>query len=58
MPKLERILCPVDFSEFSEWAYRHALSLARHYRTKLVVLHVVELWRHSFVCFAPVKGYK
>jgi nucleotide-binding universal stress UspA family protein len=58
MPKLEHILCSVDFSKFSEWAYRHALSLARRYRAKLLVLHVVELWRHSSVCFASVKGYK
>jgi hypothetical protein len=28
------ILCPIDFSEFSVRAYRHALSLAEHYRAR------------------------
>ncbi|MFZ0661544.1 MAG: universal stress protein [Acidobacteriaceae bacterium] len=41
MLKLERILCPVDFSEFSTRAYDYAHSLARHYDAKLLVLHVV-----------------
>lgn len=58
MPKIERILCPVDFSEFSEWAYRHALSLARHFRAKLLVQHVVESWRHTSAWYAPPDGYE
>jgi hypothetical protein len=37
MPKIRRILCRIDFSEFSERAYRHALSLAQHCRAKLFV---------------------
>lgn len=41
MLKLERILCPVDFSEFSARAYDYAHSLARHYEAKLQILHVV-----------------
>lgn len=41
MLKIERILCPVDFSEFSETAYDYAHSLARHYHATLHVLHVV-----------------
>lgn len=41
MLKIERILCPVDFSEFSETAYDYAHSLARHYEATLHVLHVV-----------------
>jgi len=45
------ILCPVDFSEFSVRAYRHALSLAEHYRAKLVALHVAEIWRYPSVGF-------
>lgn len=39
--KIERILCPVDFSEFSARAYDYAHSLARQYGSKLFVLHVV-----------------
>jgi nucleotide-binding universal stress UspA family protein len=50
-PKL--ILCPIDFSEFSVKAYHHALSLAEHYRAKLVAHHVVELWRYPSLSFAP-----
>ena len=46
------ILCPIDFSEFSVRAYRHALSLAEHYRARLVAHHVVELWQHPAVSFA------
>jgi len=52
MLKLERILCPVDFSEFSARAYRYGLSVAEHYGAKLVVQHVVELWRYPSAGFA------
>jgi len=41
MLKIERILCPVDFSEFSARAYDYAHSLARHYEARLFVLHIV-----------------
>ena len=41
MIKIERILCPTDFSDFSERAYDYGLSLARHYRAGLYLLHVV-----------------
>ncbi|HEV2495710.1 MAG TPA: universal stress protein [Terriglobia bacterium] len=42
MLKIERILCPTDFSEFSEKATDYALSLARHYEATLVLQHIVE----------------
>ena len=54
--KIKLILCPIDFSEFSERAYQHALSLAEHYQAKLVAQHVVELWRHSSASFAASGG--
>jgi len=41
MLKIERILCPTDFSDFSQRAYDYALSLARHYNAELYLLHVV-----------------
>ena len=41
MLKIERILCPTDFSDFSERAYDYGLSLARHYKAELYLLHVV-----------------
>jgi len=56
MLEIKLILCPIDFSEFSVRAYRHALSLAEHYQSKLVALHVVELWRHPSVGFTASAG--
>jgi len=52
MLEIKLILCPIDFSEFSVWAYRHALSVAEHYQAKLVALHIVELWRYPSLSFA------
>lgn len=40
MPKIERILCPVDFSEFSVSAYQYAQSIASHYNAKLILQNV------------------
>ena len=31
MLAIERVLCPIDFSEFSAKAYDYAYSLVRHY---------------------------
>ncbi|MBI1940760.1 MAG: universal stress protein, partial [Acidobacteria bacterium] len=42
MLKFERILCPLDFSEFSTKAYEYAQSLARHYEAKLILAHIVQ----------------
>ena len=42
MLKIERILCPVDFSDFSDRACAYAHSFARHFGAKLFVLHVAE----------------
>jgi nucleotide-binding universal stress UspA family protein len=42
MLTIERILCPVDFSEFSDKACDYAHSFARHFGAKLFVLHVAE----------------
>jgi nucleotide-binding universal stress UspA family protein len=41
MIQLDRILCAVDFSEFSRRALDHALSVARGYGSTLTALHVV-----------------
>jgi nucleotide-binding universal stress UspA family protein len=56
MLEVKRILCPLDFSEFSVRAYRHALSLAEHYRAKLVAQHTVEVWRHPSAGFAATAN--
>ena len=52
MPEIKLIVCPIDFSEFSTTAYCHAVSLAEHYRSKLVAQHIVDLWRHPSMSFA------
>ena len=57
MPDLRRILCPTDFSEFSDIAFRYALSIAQHYGGKLFVEHVVELWQHPEAAFVPAHYY-
>lgn len=49
---IERILCPVDFSKFSVWAFDYASSLAHHFRAKLFAQNVVELEQYPSVDFA------
>jgi nucleotide-binding universal stress UspA family protein len=49
---IERILCPVDFSEYSAAAFQYALSLAQQYKAKLIVLNVAEIWKFPSACFA------
>ena len=44
--RIERILCPVDFSECSAAAYRHARSIAGRFRATLIVQYVIELDQH------------
>jgi nucleotide-binding universal stress UspA family protein len=56
MLEIKLILCPVDFSEFSIRAYHYALSLAEHYRAKLVAQHIVELWRYPYADYAASAG--
>lgn len=41
-PTIERILVPIDFSDFSEEALRNACAWARLYDAQLDLLHVVE----------------
>jgi nucleotide-binding universal stress UspA family protein len=36
---IKRILCPMDFSEFSQRAFRYAVNLARHFGSRLLVQH-------------------
>jgi nucleotide-binding universal stress UspA family protein len=42
MLRIEKILCPVDFSEYSVKAFDYAQSLAQHYGAKLLLQHVVQ----------------
>jgi nucleotide-binding universal stress UspA family protein len=54
--RIERILCPIDFSAFSVQAYAFASSLAQRSGAKLFVQHVVEVWRHPSACFAATAN--
>src|SRR5689334_8706916 len=40
---IERVLCPIDFSEFSRDALDHAVALASWYRATLTVMHVIDI---------------
>jgi len=41
MIEIRKILCPIDFSDFSERALEHALVLAKWYGGEVSVLHVI-----------------
>ena len=43
MTRIERILCPVDFSPVSKRALEHAAVLAQWYESRIVALHVTPL---------------
>jgi nucleotide-binding universal stress UspA family protein len=49
--QFRHILAPTDFSEYSKQAVASALELAKKFRAKLSVLHVVELPPY------PIEGY-
>jgi nucleotide-binding universal stress UspA family protein len=51
--RIERILCPVDFSEVSLTAYRYAESIAGRCRATLIVQHIIELFQHVSACYCP-----
>ena len=57
MPHIERILCPIDFSEFSERAYDYAQSLAWHYKATLFLQHVIDSLVPYYPYFAFPEPY-
>jgi len=42
MPQFKKILVPIDFSQCSIDAFRYGLSLAKQYRSKIILLHVID----------------
>ncbi|MBT6046526.1 MAG: universal stress protein, partial [Candidatus Scalindua sp.] len=40
---LEKILCPIDFSEYSKEALKYAVSFAMKDEAKLFLLHVIDI---------------
>jgi len=57
MLKIDRILCPIDFSEFSVIAYDYAQSLAWHYRATLLLEHVTESLTPMYPYYAFPDAY-
>ena len=57
MPQIERILCPIDFSEFSVTAYDYAQSLAWHYKATLFLQHVIDSLTPYYPYFAFPDPY-
>jgi len=53
MTRIDRILCPIDFSEFSDKAFDYAQSLAWHYHATLYLQHVID----SLVPYYPYQAY-
>jgi len=52
MVNVRRILCPIDFSEFSLDALRHGLVLAQWYSAQLTLFHVYQIAQPL-----PVEGF-
>jgi nucleotide-binding universal stress UspA family protein len=52
MLRIEKILCPVDFSEYSHKAYEYAQSLAQHYGARLLLQHVVQPLTFTYPYYA------
>ncbi|MBF8301587.1 MAG: hypothetical protein HW394_1957, partial [Acidobacteria bacterium] len=44
MIEIKRILCPVDFSEFSRHALDYAVAMARWYEAHVTALHIFTDW--------------
>jgi nucleotide-binding universal stress UspA family protein len=42
MEKFEKILFALDFSEHAEHAFDYALSMARSYKARLIIIHVIQ----------------
>ena len=57
MLRIERILCPVDFSDFSANAYHYALSMARHYQAALFLTHVVDFDLPPYEYYTPAVDF-
>ena len=43
MVRIEKILCPIDFSDFSRHAFDRAVAIARRHRAAVTALHVVPM---------------
>ncbi len=57
MQQIERILCPIDFSDFSVTAYDYAQSLAWHYKATLFLQHVIDSLTPYYPYYAFPDSY-
>jgi nucleotide-binding universal stress UspA family protein len=57
MPLIQRILCPIDFSESSVLAFDYAQSVASHYKATLLLQHVVDSLRPYYPYHAFPDSY-
>ncbi|MDD5557403.1 MAG: universal stress protein [bacterium] len=53
MIRINTIMCPTDFSDFSLHALDYAASFAGQYGARLILLHVVDIFLHDPAYFAP-----
>lgn len=53
MIALKSILFPTDFSDFSLYALDYAVSFAQQYGSKLILMHVVDVFLTDPAYFAP-----
>lgn len=56
MTTITQVLCAADFSEFSRRAFDHAAAMARWYRARLTVLHVVPIQPIMDLPPVPMSG--
>jgi nucleotide-binding universal stress UspA family protein len=52
--EIERILCPIDFSDFSRRALDHAVAISRWYESTITLLHVCTVV--PVAAYAPGSG--
>jgi nucleotide-binding universal stress UspA family protein len=57
MPQIERILCPIDFSDPSVTAFHYAQSLAWHYKATLFLQHVIDSLTPCYPYYAFPDAY-
>ena len=51
MPTIERILCPIDFSQPSVLGYEYAQSVGRHFKAPVLLQHVIDWQTPAYPCF-------
>ena len=57
MIDIKRILCPTDFSEYSNHALQYACSVAEKYNAELHILHVLPDPATTIATYGPIAGY-